>query len=149
MTDFRFTLASRCPKGGHPGNPNPGRTGILDVHPEDEITPCLVIRQVALPRDQKCKLRLVVSGDPYEAPGHSDFLLTAGVYSAGKTTWFKQEVIDAGTPPVPENWKTLEYDLSAFAGQVVGIVVRVAAGGPKGLWANEEAFFDEISVLSE
>ncbi len=61
----------------------------------------------------------------------------------------EQEVIDAGTPPAPENWRALEYDLSACAGQTVGIVVRVAAGGPKGQWANEEAFFDEISVLSE
>jgi len=31
----------------------------------------------------------------------------------------------------------------------VGLVIRVAAGGPKGQWANEEAFFDEISVVIE
>jgi hypothetical protein len=43
----------------------------------------------------------------------------------------------------------LEYDLSAHAGKTVSLVIRVAAGGPKGLWANEEAFFDEISVVTE
>jgi hypothetical protein len=108
-----------------------------------------VIRRVALPKDKKSKLHLVVSGDPYEAPGQSDFLLTAGIYDDGKITWFKQEIIDAVTPPSPDNWRTLEYDLSAHAGKTVGIVVRVAAGGPKGQWANEEAFFDEISVVIE
>ncbi len=146
---FPFHIDVPVPKGGHPGNPNPGRRGILAVHPADELTPCLVIRQVTLPKDKKCRLRLVVSGDPYEAPGKSDFLLTAGIYREGKIAWFKQEVIDAGTPPAPENWRTLEYDLSAYAGQTVGVVVRAAAGGPKGQWANEEAFFDEISVVSE
>jgi len=48
-----------------------------------------------------------------------------------------------------DRYKQLEYDLSAHAGQTVGLVIRVAAGGPKGQWANEEAFFDEISVVSE
>jgi len=146
---FPFHIAVPAPKGGHPGNPNPGRKGILAVHPVDELTPCLVIRRVALPNDQKSRLRLVVSGDPYEAPGKSDFVLTAGVYDRREFTWFKPVVIDAGTPPSADNWRTLEYDLSAHAGQTVGLVVRVAAGGPKGQWANEEAFFDDISVASE
>jgi len=146
---FPLYIAQPVPKGGHPGNPNPGRTGILDVHPADELTPCLVLRQVALPKAKKCRLRLIVSGDPYEAPGHSDFLLKAGLYGNGKVTWFKEETIDAGTPPAPENWRTLEYDVSAFNGKTVCLIVQVAAGGPKGLWANEEAFFDEISVVTE
>jgi hypothetical protein len=146
---FPFHIGVPEPKGGHPGNPNPGRRGILAVHPLDELTPCLVIRRVALPKDKQSKLHLVVSGDPYEAPGQSDFLLTAGVYDGGKITWFKHEIIDAGTPPSPDNWRTLEYDLSAHAGQTVGLVIQVAAGGPKGQWANEEAFFDEISVVIE
>jgi hypothetical protein len=148
IKEFPFHIGMPEPKGGHPGNPNPGRSGILAVHPLDGWTPCLVIRHVTLPKD-KAKLRLVVSGDPYEAPDRSDFLLRAGVYDGGKITWFKQEVVDAGTPPSPDNWRTLEYNLSAHAGQTVGLVIRVAAGGPKGQWANEEAFFDEISVVSE
>ncbi len=146
---FPFHIDTPQSKGGHPGNPNPGRKGILAAHPADELTPCLIIRRVSLPKDKKCHLRLVVSGDPYEAPGKSDFALTAGIFENGKTSWFKEEVVDAGTPPAPENWRTLDYELSSYAGKTLGIVIRVAAGGPKGQWANEEAFFDEISVLTE
>lgn len=146
---YPFHIDAPQPKGGHPGNPNPGRRGILAVHPMDELTPCLVIRKVSLPQDKPCRLRLVVSGDPYEAPGRSDFLLTAGIHDAGKMVWFKQEVIDAGTPPAQDHWRTLQYDLSAYAGKTVGVVVRVTAGGPKGQWANEEAFFDEFSLITE
>ena len=45
--------------------------------------------------------------------------------------------------------RTLQYDLSDYAGKTIGVVVQVSGGGPKGRWANEEAFFDEISIVSE
>jgi hypothetical protein len=56
------------------------------------------------------------------------------------------QTIDAGDPPSAENWRTLQYDLKAYAGQTVGIVVEVSYGGPNGVM-NEEAFFDEVSVV--
>jgi len=133
-------------KGGHPGNPNPGRRGILAVHAEEVDRPCLILRKVALAADKPAVLRLVVSGDPYEGPGKSDFLLDVGVYDGREVRWLKQEVVDAGTPPSDKNWRTLEYPLKDFAGTTVGIVVKVSYGGPKGVF-NEEAFFDEISVV--
>ena len=44
------------------------------------------------------------------------------------------------------NWQTLDYPLTDYAGKTVGIVVKVSYGGKiKAL--NEEAFFDEISVI--
>ena len=55
-------------------------------------------------------------------------------------------MVDAGTPPSVDNWLTLEYPLTDYAGKTVGIVVTVSYGGEvKAL--NEEAFFDEISVV--
>jgi len=141
-----FWIDRPQPKGGHPGNPNPGRQGILAVHPEGDDAPALVLRKVALPAGKTPVLRLVVSGDPYEGPGRSDFLLQAGVHDGRQVHWLKEELIDAGTPPDAKNWRTLEYPLKEYAGNTVGIVVKVSYGGPKGVF-NEEAFFDEISVV--
>ncbi len=135
-------------KGGHPGNPNPGRKGILAVHAQSEVVPAFVVRKVNLPADKPCKLRLVVSGDPYEAPGKSDFLVTAGLHDGQQFHWFATETVDAGNPPSDGNWRTFEYPLSAFAGNTVALVVKVAYGGRVAVF-NEEAFFDEISVVTE
>ena len=57
-----------------------------------------------------------------------------------------EETVDAGTPPAESNWRTLEYPLAGLGGKTVGIVIKVSYGGPKGIF-NEEAFFDEISVV--
>jgi hypothetical protein len=136
------------PKGGHPGNPNPGKQGILAVHPKDSEAPCFVLRKVALPAEKGFVLRVTVSGDPYEAPGKSDFLLAAGIHDGKEMKWLGEEVIEAGSPPSETNWRTLRYPLDGYAGKTVGIVVRVSYGGPNGM-TNEEAFLDEISVVRE
>jgi hypothetical protein len=133
-------------RGGHPGQPNPARRGILAVHAEDADRPGFILRKVAVPQGAPV-LRLVVSGDPYEIPGRSDFLLQAGVLADGRLDWFNLETIDAGSPPAAANWRTIEYPLSGYAGKTVGLVVKIAYGGPKGAF-NEEAFFDEISVVN-
>jgi len=143
-----FWIDRPQPKGGHPGNPNPGKQGILAVHAKDSEAPCFVLRKVALPEEKGWVLRVTVSGDPYEAPGKSDFLLAAGIHDGKEMKWLGEEVIDAGSPPSEKNWRTLRYPLDAFAGKTVGIVLRVSYGGPNGV-TNEEAFFDEISVVRE
>jgi hypothetical protein len=143
-----FWIDQPAAKGGHPGNPNPGKQGILAVHARNEQVPCTVIRKVALPADRKSTLRIVVSGDPYELPGQSDFLLQAGVHDGQEIRWFPEEVVDAGNPPSESNWKSLEYSLDEFAGKTVGLVVRISYGGPRSPGMNEEAFLDEMSVVS-
>jgi hypothetical protein len=132
-------------RGGHPGHPNPGRRGILAVHPKSIAAPCWILRKVALPELGPAELRVAVSGDPYENPGKSDFLLRAAVYDGENLAWFPQEVIEAGSSPSEENWRVMVYDLEPFAGKTVAVVLRVSYGGPNGV-NNEEAFFDEISV---
>ncbi|MDI9603451.1 MAG: DUF2961 domain-containing protein [Acidobacteriota bacterium] len=133
-------------RGGHPGNPNPGRRGILAVHPESGERPCYVLRKVRVP-DGDPRLRVAVSGDPYEAPGRSDFLLALGIVDGGEVAWVDERVIDAGDPPSPDNWVDIEYDLAPYAGRDVGIALRVSYGGPNGIM-NDEAFFDEISIVN-
>jgi len=134
--------------GGHPGNPNPGRSGILAVHPKSAKSPAYIVRRVTVPAAGQPKLRIVVSGDPYESPGRGDFLVAAGVLDGEEVSWLGEEVISAGATPDEGNWRVLEYDLSPLAGRTVGLIVRQSYGGPDGMF-NEEAFFDEISVVTE
>jgi hypothetical protein len=143
-----FWIDQPEPKGGHPGNPNPGKQGILAAHAKGADQACTILRKVALPADQNCSLRLVVSGDPYESPGRADFVLRAGIFDGQQIQWFDGQVVDAGTPPSADNWQTIEHALTDYAGKTVGIVVTVAYGG-KVKVMNEEAFFDEISVVVE
>lgn len=139
-----FWIDEPKPVGGHPGNPNPGKRGILAVHAESADSPCYILRKVTLSGESK--LRLVVSGDPYENPGGSDFVLQAGVWDGQQVHWFDEQVIEPAAVPDAKDWRTLEYDLKPYAGKTVGLIVKVAYGGPKGVF-NEEAFFDEISVV--
>jgi len=143
-----FWLDRPTPRGGHPGNPNPGRRGILAVHAAAADAPAYVIRKVALPAGKASTLRAVVSGDPYEFPGKSDFVLRIGVHDGRSIRWAKPRVIDAGRPPSEKNWLTLEHPLADHAGKTVGLILEVRYGGPKGV-INEEAFFDEIRVVTE
>jgi len=137
------------PKGGHPGNPNPGRTGVVAVHPKDVFNPCVILRKVAIPVRGSCSLRVVTSGDPYEAAHNCDFILQAGIHDGKEIAWFDKEVIESGVEPSEDNWRTLEYSLKEYSGKTVTIIITVASGGPNGHWANEEAFFDEISVIEK
>jgi hypothetical protein len=143
-----FWIDEPKPQGGHPGQPNPGRRGILAVHAAGPHQPCSVLRKVTLPAGRESMLRLVVSGDPYEQPGQSDFVLRAGVFDGLRVRWFESTVIDAGSPPSPANWQTLEYSLDEYADKSVGIVVEVSYGGAVAAM-NEEAFFDEISISTK
>lgn len=132
---------------GHPGDPSPGRKGIVAVHPKNLETPCLLIRKVKLP-ELNSYFHIVVSGDPYEIemPGESDVVMRIGVFNGVGTKWLDEKIIVPG-PAKEEGWFTFNYDLSAFAGKTVGLVVETAAGGIN-QWFNEEAFYDEISVIA-
>ena len=135
--------------GGNPGNPNPGKRGIVGIHPLDSSSPCYVVRKVAIPKEQRYNLHIVVSGDPYESPANSDFRLQIGLWSQNNMKWLSPQIVKAGQEPNEENWKALQYSLSDYSGQTIGIIVQVSAGGPDALWFNEEAFFDTISVTVE
>lgn len=142
-----FWMDAPQAKGGHPGNPNPGRRGILALHPEGERMPCLVLRKVQLPAGPS-SLQVEVSGDPYESPGKSDFLLRLGVFANGTLRWLgPEEVVDAGDLPSEKHWRVVQAPLpEELAGQRVGLVLQTAYGGPKRI-TNEECFVDRILVV--
>lgn len=107
----------------------------------------MIARRVRLPVADSVGLRVVVSGDPHEAPGRSDFLLRVGVLEDGQARWLLEEAIDAGDSASEGNWRALRCDLSEYAGRTATLLVCVSYGGPKSRGMNEEAFFDEISVV--
>lgn len=116
------------------------------MHAAGEAVPGYVLLKLRAPEAERSRLRLVVSGDPYEAPGRSDFILRVGLAEGDGIRWLGEKVIDAGEPPSAENWQTVQYDLPECAGQAVGVVIEVAYGG-KVAAMNEEAFFDEIGIV--
>jgi hypothetical protein len=135
-----------------PGNPNPGRTGIVAVHPKDLENPCLLIRKVRVPSNTKPKLHLVVSGDPYKSEpdnaGQGGFVMKVGVFDGKRMEWMDQQFVTPGDQPSEANWRVFNYDLRRFRDEVVAVVIEVAAGGVN-QWFNKEAFFDEISIAGE
>lgn len=141
-----FWLDEPQPRGGHPGNPNPGRRGIVGMHAASQVVPTQMLLRLRSPEGGPARLRIVVSGDPYEAPGRSEFALRAGVRLEGGMAWLGSEIVDAGDPPSEANWRTLEYALPEGIGEDVGVVVEVGYGGPNAAM-NEEAFLDEVSLV--
>ena len=125
-------------------NPNPGKQGILAVHPLSQAVPCVIKRFVELPSDKTAKLRIVTSGDPYQ--GSADYAMQAGVSDGKEVIWFEKEIVSAGPKPTTKGWSTFEYDLSDYAGQRIIIMVKAGSGG-KHPWHNDRAYFDEISVI--
>ena len=133
-------------RSGHPGNPNPGRKGMLALHPQSQIDACYALRKVRIPDEGKPVLALSVSGDPYEIRDGSDFVLQAGVLEGGNVTWFEPRIVTAGPTAAENEWVDLRYSLEAYHGKEVGLLVKVGAGGKRGTWRNEEAFLDDFSV---
>ena len=132
-------------KGGHPGNPNPGRRGILAVHAQDDATPALIVRKVALPREKTRHCTWWSAVIPTRDPARATSCSTWAFTMARRSTVLRTETIEAGTPPSADNWRTLDYSLEPYAGQTVSVIVKVSYGGPHGIF-NDEAFFDEISI---
>ncbi len=140
-----FWIDTPAAAGGHPGNPHPGRQGILAVHPQDAGTPAIITRKVELPAGSDKTLSLVVSGDPYEGPEKSDFLLDVAVHDGQATHWFPTVIVPPGPTPSEDGWRKLEYPLGPYAGRTITVVVKVSYGGPHGIF-NDEAFFDEMRI---
>ncbi len=142
-----FWIDEPQPIGGHPGNPNPGRQGILAVHAAGVATPAYVLLKLPIPDGDAPRLRVVVSGDPYETPGIGDFVLRAGVAVDDALQWLGERIVAAGDPPSETNWQTIDLELPDLALDQLGVVLEVAYGGATP-GVNEEAFLDEISIVT-
>jgi len=116
-------------RSGH-ANPNPGREGILYVHPVTQQEPTRIKRDVTL-TGSKPTLRMGVSGNR-DVDG--DWALLVKVDGEP----LEEEKVIAGA----QGWQDLTFDLSAYLGETVDIEIEARANN----WHYEYAFFDYIRV---
>jgi hypothetical protein len=116
-------------RGG--ANPNPGRRGILYIHPVSEVTPARLAARVKVPAGG-ASLDIAVSGN---RDRDGDWSLAVRVDGQLQ----KVERIKGGS-----GWRDVRVDLAAFAGREVEVEIQARANN----WSFEFAFFDEIRVTA-
>jgi len=130
LTDFVGGKAGFYPeavRSGH-ANPNPGRTGILYLHPKSQQEPARITRRVTMTGPAPI-LTMGVSGNR-DVDG--DWVLVVRV--DGKPLGEKKVIAGA------QGWQDLEFNLSPFSGQTVTIEIEAWAND----WHYEYAFFDYV-----
>ena len=116
-------------RSGH-ANPNPGREGILYLHPISTEKPARLSRGTTLTGPSPT-LRMGVSGNR-QVDG--DWALVVKVDGEP----LEEEMLIAGA----KGWQDLVFDLSAYSGETLNIEIEAWANN----WYYEYAFFDYIRV---
>ena len=116
-------------RSGH-ANPNPGRRGILYLHPTNEQMPARILRHVTLTGPAPI-LKMGVSANR-NVDGDWALIVKVNGKPVGR------EKIISGA----EGWQDLTFDLSPYSGQTVNIEIGVRANN----WWYEYAFFDYIRI---
>ena len=119
-------------RSGH-ANPNPGREGILYLHPLSQKEPARLSRRITLTGPSPT-LRIGVSGNR-EVDG--DWTLLVKVDGEP----LEEQKVIAGA----EGWQDLTFDLSAYSGETLDIEVEAWAND----WYYEYAFLDYIQIGEE
>jgi len=109
-------------------NPNPGRRGILYLHPKSQQEPARIARRLTVTGPAPI-LSMGVSGNR-DVDG--DWVLLVKV--DGKPLGEKKIIAGA------QGWKDLKFDLSPFSGQTILIEIEAWAND----WHYEYAFFDYV-----
>jgi len=133
--DFRGGKAGFYPEAERSGhaNPNPGREGILYLHPQTSEKPARISRRVKL-TEPRPTLKMGVSGNR-DVDG--DWALVVKVNGEP----LEKERIIAGA----QGWQDLTFDLSTYSGETVAIEIEARANN----WHYEFAFFDYIRIDGE
>ncbi len=111
-----------------------GRENVFMSHPQNQEVACVLSRTVDVPQDKKTTLRLVVTHD-----SRGDWVLV--VRADGKE--LLKRPINSET--VPDDWTTIEIDLSPWAGRSVDLELLNEANG----WEFEAAYWAEIAIETE
>ena len=132
LLDFLGGKAGFYPEAERSGdaNPNPGREGILYLHPVSTEEPARISRRITL-TGPRPTLSIGVSGNR-DVDG--DFALVVKVNGEP----LGEEKIIAGA----QGWQDQTFDLSAYSGKTVIIEIEARANN----WHYEYAFFDYIRV---
>jgi hypothetical protein len=110
--------------------PNPGREGVLYLHPTTQQEPARIARRVTL-TGPRPTLKMGVSGNWNIG---ADWVLLIKINGQP----LAREKMIAGM----QGWQDLTFDLSAFSGQTVFIEIEARANN----WFYEYAFFDYIRI---
>ncbi|GAG24086.1 unnamed protein product, partial [marine sediment metagenome] len=132
LLDFLGGKAGFYPEAERSGdaNPNPGREGILYLHPISTEEPARLSRRITLTGPSPT-LSIGVSGNR-DVDG--DFALVVKVNGES----LGEEKIIAGA----QGWQDQTFDLSAYSGKTVTIEIEARANN----WYYEYVFFDYIRV---
>ena len=106
----------------------------VQTHPLDPETPCVIHREIDVPKGKKTSLKLRVSHHP-----HGDWRLRVLV---GKEVLSNQIV---GPKSVNNEWADVIVDLSKFGGKKIRLSLENRANN----WNCEWAYWNEISVVSK
>lgn len=107
---------------------------VMQTHPKDRDTPCLLTRHLDVPAGKRTTLKIRASYHP-----HGDWQLRVRV----GTEVLADEVVSFQM--VQDEWLDLEVDLTRFAGQHVDLAVENGAND----WKNEFGYWSRIEVVSE
>jgi len=116
-------------RSGH-ANPNPGREGILYLHPKTQKEPAKIARHLKLTEAHPV-LKMGLSGN---RDTDGDWALVIKVNGEP----LEKEKIIAGV----RGWQDLSFDLSEYSGKTVFVEIEAMANN----WWYEYAFFDYITI---
>jgi len=111
-----------------------GKENVLGTHPLDEDTACVLSKRLAIPKDGKTSLRLVVGHDPI---GDWELIVKADGKELMRSTVGKKTATDG--------WMDVSIDLSAYAGDAVKIELFNQPNG----WERETGFWAQIDLVTE
>ncbi len=111
-----------------------GKENVLGTHPLDEDTACVLSKRLAIPKDGKTSLKLVVGHDPI-----GDWVL---IVKADGKELMRSTV---GKKTATDGWMDVSIDLSAYAGHAVKIELLNQPNG----WQRETGFWAQIDLVTE
>jgi len=128
--------AANCGAAMDPGlHPSlQGKKNILLTHPLDRDTGCVLFKRTTIPAEGKTTLHIEAGHHP-----RGDWILSV---RADRRILFHEPV---GRSTTTMGWRTVEIDLSDFAGESVLVEVGNLPSG----WAWEAAYWAEISIETE
>lgn len=112
-----------------------GRPNVLRTHPLSKTIPCVICAEIAIPSGKKTRLLLDVANNPGR-----DWNLQIKVNSG----ILHNSVI--GPDTTGDDWKTVDVDLSEFAGRKVRLEL---VNGMANTWVYEYGYWGRIEIVSE
>jgi putative membrane-bound dehydrogenase-like protein len=108
--------------------------GVVRTHPVNRNTPCVLRRQVDIPKDKKTTLKIIVS---HHEGGDWKMIVRAG----GKQ--LASQVV--GPKTADKAWLELVVDLTPLAGKTTTLELENRATD----WRNEWAYWNKVEIVSE